>query len=116
MLIVTYQDVDVPGGQTVYVTPTGQLKFTPAGIPSPPEGAVTKSFIREEFFPEIGDIYGAIVFDGDDFVACPCPSGTPGVYQVSVASISFANNCVKFRMASDENSRDDGQRNAYEYN
>ncbi|PKY04708.1 hypothetical protein P168DRAFT_137771 [Aspergillus campestris IBT 28561] len=62
-------NVMVPGGQRIYVDPTGALRFTQAHSGAIPPGSAIGPF---EYTP--GDSYGRFTFTGfgaDGFMACP---------------------------------------------
>ncbi|PGG98431.1 hypothetical protein AJ79_08871 [Helicocarpus griseus UAMH5409] len=74
-------NVMVPGGQQIYVEPTGALGFTQAHSAQIPEGSLTTGF---KFTP--GDQFGHWTFEGfgaDGFMGCPPqnPDESP-LYQV----------------------------------
>ncbi|KIV94188.1 hypothetical protein PV10_01977 [Exophiala mesophila] len=61
----------VPGGQQVYVLPSGEILFTGAHANVVPEGAVSSPFVYE-YTP--GAEYGEVTtyaFGADGFMACP---------------------------------------------
>lgn len=72
------QYAEVPGGQTVYVLPTGALSFTLAHAEGQPEenNGTTTGF---SFAPGTDDALGVFGFSGlgsTGFLACPARNGT----------------------------------------
>ena len=73
-MLTTPKDVEVPGGQIVYVTATGRLGFTQAHSSAVPTGAATYPF---NLTPE--PQFGHFSFTGlgaTGFLACPTKAGT----------------------------------------
>lgn len=85
---------EVPGGQQLYVLPTGEVKFAPAHVETIPTGAALGPFVYTPgpaaaaagaVPPAAGDAQGSYTFTGfgaDGFMACPvtvpipAPSGS----------------------------------------
>jgi hypothetical protein len=79
-------NVEVPGGQEVYVTEDGQIGVTQAHSGAIPEGGVTTPFT---YTPPQGEgNVGTLLFNSNSFSACP--DGTEGEYQI------YANGAPKF--------------------
>ncbi|CAG8976940.1 hypothetical protein HYALB_00008851 [Hymenoscyphus albidus] len=91
--------VAAPGGQFVYVLPTGEFEYTAPGAPAP-TGAFNKGFLRAENFPPTGAIYASISFRGGGWLACP--TGEEDVYRVFAAAFATASGCTAFEMHADE--------------
>lgn len=72
-------NVEVPGGQLVYVATDGTVGYTQAHSGSVPAGAITTGFEYTPPAPE-GSV-GTLSGPGKGFVACP----TAGVYQIKAA-------------------------------
>lgn len=72
------QSVNVPGGQRVYVAPTGELGFTQAHSGYIPPGSLLGPFEYDQGFP-----FGRYSFDGRTFLACPSGNEDPS-WQVYV--------------------------------
>ena len=68
-------DTEVPGGQQVFATPSGQFGYTEAHSATLPPGAVTTGFQFTSGSP------GSLNF-GEGFIACPTGDGVS--YQVLV--------------------------------
>ncbi|KAH3014434.1 hypothetical protein KXW60_008300 [Aspergillus fumigatus] len=80
-------DVMVPGGQQIYVDPSGAVKFTTAHSASMPPGSTVEGFSYTS-----GDPLGHWNFSGQGatgFMACPTQGDAPVPYQV-FAAISSA--------------------------
>lgn len=78
LLIFLAQDVSVPGGQRVYVTPTGELGFTQAHSASIPPGSAQDGFTLSST-PVNGQLasLGFSKLGATGFLACPAgPNGT----------------------------------------
>lgn len=78
LLIFSAQDDTVPGGQRVYVTPTGELGFTQAHSASIPPGSVQDGFTLSST-PVNGQLasLGFSELGATGFLACPAgPDGT----------------------------------------
>ncbi|GAM39923.1 IgE-binding protein [Talaromyces pinophilus] len=76
-------DVEVPGGQQVYVDPSGALAFTQAHSANIPAGAALGPFT---FTP--GTQFGAYstsAFGATGFMACPDDAANPSKWQVFAA-------------------------------
>ena len=91
------QDVQVPGGQSVFVLPSGELGFTVPHSGEYPPGAVITGFVETP-----GSSFGVFGFTGlgsTGFVACPTVSNT-GPYQVYAQVAGFvapnSNDCIGF--------------------
>lgn len=95
--------VDVPGGQQIYVAPTGELGYTIAHSASYPAGSGLSPF---EYNPQTqaGSV-GTLTFENGDFYACPV-EGQDGVYQVFAAAYGdqekYASECTGFGFATAE--------------
>ncbi|MCJ1248661.1 hypothetical protein MMC30_005879 [Trapelia coarctata] len=78
---IVNDDVDVPGGQLLYVTARGALSYTAPHSGAIPPGAVSTGFVYEP-----GPSYGHFSFSGlgaTGFLACPVAgAGTYGPFQV----------------------------------
>ncbi|KAL8660183.1 MAG: hypothetical protein Q9202_006779 [Teloschistes flavicans] len=75
-------DTVVPGGQQIYVAPTGALGFTQAHTSSKPSGSALETF-NATLGPDGGPL-GHFTFQGlgaNGFIACPASKGK-GPYQV----------------------------------
>ncbi|KAL8685469.1 MAG: hypothetical protein Q9218_007740 [Villophora microphyllina] len=75
-------DIEVPGGQRIYVSSTGALGFTQAHSGLIPDGAALQTF-NATMGPENGPL-GHFTFEGlgaTGFIACPVSKGK-GPYQV----------------------------------
>jgi len=86
-------DVEVPGGQLVYVQPNGALGFTQAHSASIPTGSVTMTFTLVQ-----GTSFGTFGFSGlgaNGFVACPTNGTFPYQIYANVAGGNF-NDCLGF--------------------
>jgi hypothetical protein len=96
---ITTQDVEVPGGQQVYVGPNGALGYTQAHSALIPAGSFTTGFVDTP-----GSAYGTFSFTGDGatgFVACPTTaSGAPWQIFANipglVAPLGDKNACLGF--------------------
>lgn len=104
------QAVEVPGGQRIYVAPTGALSFT-----APHSGAIPPGSAQVAFTNTPGPSFGYFSFQGlgaTGFVACPVENGGP-VYQVfaDVEGGDWAK-CLGFNALS---SQYDGEFAAWEY-
>lgn len=78
LLIFSAQDVSVPGGQRVYVAPTGELGFTQAHSASIPSGSAQDGFTLSST-PVNGQLasLGFSELGATGFLACPAgPNGT----------------------------------------
>ncbi len=75
MLMPSTQDVEVPGGQRIYVFPTGALAYTPAHAPgeSSVNNGTTAGFVYVNG-TEAGQL-GSLTFQGGDWLACPVEGG-----------------------------------------
>ncbi|KAF2147290.1 uncharacterized protein K452DRAFT_217519 [Aplosporella prunicola CBS 121167] len=70
-------DVEVPGGQQVYIAPTGELKVTQAHSASMPEGSIQDGFHKSES-NSLGFLHWT-----NGFLACPAANSTDGYpYQI----------------------------------
>ena len=90
-------DAQVPGGQSVFVLPNGELGFTEPHSGAYPAGAVTTGFVETP-----GSTYATFGFTGlgaTGFVACPTVNNT-GPYQVYAQVTGFipsnSNDCIGF--------------------
>jgi hypothetical protein len=68
---------NVPGGQRVYVSPTGELSYTQAHSAYIPPGSFLGPF---EYSP--GNPFGRYTFDGKDFIACPNSKEDPTTWKI----------------------------------
>lgn len=82
-------DVTVPGGQQVYVSGTGALKFTAPHSANTGEGAVVDGF-------SVSDLH--LQFQGQDWYACPDAEvdNVWGVYAASVYAGDDVDQCLGF--------------------
>ena len=80
------QNVIVPGGQSVYVTPSGALGFTPAHSAAAPNGSSFISF--NAAVPDTPFRPGRLAYNGTEgFLACPTDEGPYQVF-VNIPGIS----------------------------
>lgn len=90
-------DVSVPGGQQVYVTSEGELKFTQAHSANTGNGSFTEGF-------DVVD--GALKFEKEDFFACPLSEDEDGAYGVwAVSRVKGSNagaGCLEFLFRAQE--------------
>lgn len=78
---IPWQDTEVPGGQLVYVAPSGALAFEQAHSASFPPGSVLGPFTYTKApCSQFGD-YSTTAFGATGFMECPSP-GAAGPYQV----------------------------------
>ncbi|KAF2088676.1 hypothetical protein K490DRAFT_73039 [Saccharata proteae CBS 121410] len=83
-------DVEVPGGQQVYIAPSGALTFTAPHSASMPEGSISNGFTLSE-----GTSFGYLSWT-NGFVACPSANGS-APYQVFGAIPSLnTSSCLGF--------------------
>ncbi|KAF7117644.1 hypothetical protein CNMCM5793_006767 [Aspergillus hiratsukae] len=83
VLYTNAMDVMVPGGQQIYVDPSGAVKFTIAHSANIPAGSATEGFT---YTP--GQPFGNWNFKGlgaNGFMACPTTGDAPAPYQVFAA-------------------------------
>lgn len=83
LLIFSAQDVTVPGGQRVYVTPTGELGFTQAHSASIPPGSALDGFTLSS--TPVNGRFASLGFSklgATGFLACPAGPSCTGPYQV----------------------------------
>ena len=83
LLIQKSQYVEVPGGQQVYVLPSGALSFAPAhaeGTPITNNGTTTGFTYVNGTDP--GEL-GILSFEGAGWLACPVANGTSGMLLLS---------------------------------
>lgn len=74
------QDVRVPGGQQIYVEPTGALGFTQAHSDDYPSGSIFEGFALY-----LGSSFGSLGCSGlgaTGFLACPADASGTGQYKV----------------------------------
>lgn len=74
------QDVEVPGGQLIYVLPTGELGFTQGHSAYIPAGAATGPF--EYIHDQPYDSWYFTGFNSDGFLACPTSDNNGTQWQV----------------------------------
>ncbi|KAI1500279.1 hypothetical protein F5X99DRAFT_387054 [Biscogniauxia marginata] len=72
-----FLNVAVPGGQQVYISPTGALAYTPPHS-APPEGSTTSGFWRVRSEGSMG----AVFLGHNDASAFACPTEEEDVYRV----------------------------------
>ena len=99
LLIQKSQYVEVPGGQQVYVLPSGALSFAPAhaeGTPITNNGTTTGFTYVNGTDP--GEL-GILSFEGAGWLACPVANATSGMLFLSFEPLS------KFTKPSTLNSR-----------
>lgn len=98
--------VEVPGGQAVYIAPNGQVKYTQAHSAYMPPGSIVGGWLNQtvvsdcaptidvlDFWPTDGSSQGGILLcpNTQDFMA-----GTGASYQLYARTTGFnATNCVK---------------------
>lgn len=82
-MLIHIKDVEVPGGQQVYVDPSGALAFTQAHSANIPEGSSIGPFT---FTPgtQFGT-YSTSAFGATGFMACPDDAANPTKWQVFAA-------------------------------
>lgn len=87
--------VVVPGGQQVYVAPTGELSYTQAHSAAVPEGSYVDKFKRD--YPTGGYQFGHLTFEVGGLIACP--AGAEMGYQVfgAVPGKTFGPECLGFQ-------------------
>ncbi|KAF3314220.1 hypothetical protein TWF173_005083 [Orbilia oligospora] len=74
-------DVSVPGGQMLYIDPSGALRYTAPGKPTPPPDAEIRGFrVRQD--PTDKKLY--FHHTRGSFVACPEGAAGSGVYKLFV--------------------------------
>ncbi|KAH8695233.1 IgE-binding protein [Talaromyces proteolyticus] len=79
-------DVEVPGGQTLYVAPSGALSFTTAHSMSMPAGSQQGPFDNQQ--PSSGEEFGTYTtssFGATGFMACPDDATNASSWQVFAA-------------------------------
>jgi len=76
-------DTEVPGGQQIYVAPTGALSFTQAHSASIPTGSSIGPFSVTAGTPEAR--YSTSAFGATGFMACPDKVPNPSSWQVFAA-------------------------------
>lgn len=87
-------DVEVPGGQQVYIKPTGELAYTEAHSALMGDGAISTGFHLSNGSSSSG--LGALTWT-NGFVACPSGNGTSYPYQIYAAVNGFnKTNCLGF--------------------
>ncbi|KAN0067165.1 hypothetical protein V8E54_014812 [Elaphomyces granulatus] len=69
--------VNVPGGQQIYVSPTGELGYTQAHSAFIPPGSFLGPFEHTPGLP-----FGRYTFDGKGFIACPNSKEDPTTWKV----------------------------------
>ena len=85
----THQHSKVPGGQRIYVTPNGALKFTPAYSPRPTRGSSTGPF-KVGFSTVSGQSVGGYILyfgkgsrpGGSQIIFCPT-NDPPQIFAIS---------------------------------
>ena len=83
MLIFSAQDVSVPGGQLVYVTPTGELGFTQAHSASIPPGSALDGFTLSS--TPVNSQLASLSFSNlgaTGFLACPAGPNNTAPFKV----------------------------------
>jgi len=84
-------DVEVPGGQQVYVASSGALMFTAPHSAAIPEGATLTGFTKSE-----GPSFGVLSWDSG-FLACPTGGPDVGPWQIFGAIDGFnSTGCLGF--------------------
>ncbi|CAG8980666.1 hypothetical protein HYALB_00012994 [Hymenoscyphus albidus] len=74
-----FLSVAVPGGQQVYVTPSGALGYTPPHTTSKPDGSLVDGFLRYQ--SQTGGAPIPLSFQDRAFKACPV-ANEEGVFQI----------------------------------
>lgn len=90
-------DVEVPGGQQVYVTPSGGFGYTVPHSASMPTGAVTTGFAYTP--AATGNAVGSLTFGsgGQGFMACSTGNGT--IYKVVASNGTAPDGCLGIAVA-----------------
>ncbi|CAG8960736.1 hypothetical protein HYFRA_00002272 [Hymenoscyphus fraxineus] len=79
-----FLSVAVPGGQQVYVAPSGALGYTPPHTTSKPEGSIVDGFLRYQ--SQAGGAPIPLSFQDRAFKACPV-ANEEGVFQIYAQSV-----------------------------
>lgn len=95
-------DVVVPGGQQIYVAPTGELGYTTAHSASMPANSGLAPF---RYTPNPAGSVGSLSFQNGGFLGCPV-EGEANVYQIYAQAYgnqtTYANECVGFAFSTVE--------------
>lgn len=96
-------DVSVPGGQQIYVAPTGELGYTTAHSASMPANSGVGPFL---YTPQAGvGRVGGLSFQNGGFLACPVES-EDNIYQVFAQAYgnqtTYATDCLGFAFSTSE--------------
>ena len=93
------QNVEVPGGQQIYVAPNGAVSFTQAHSGLAPTGSIFAGFSVEDD--------GGLTFAGGDFLSCPPVDQTQN-YQLYAAAIATpSDDCISIRLLTAATTTDD---------
>lgn len=90
-------DVVVPGGQQVYVTPSGEFGYTIPHSAALPAGAVTTGFKYTP--PAASNSVGTLTFGNGTQGFLACPTGDGDVYQVVASNGTNSDSCLGIDLA-----------------